>query len=442
MPKNYSGWRINPGLPGILLVIIVGLSVLFCVLFERKTFCRYLCPLAGMLGTYSTMSILEVRGNKKVCQTQCGQHLCYKGTEQAAGCPMFSYPASISSSTECMMCLNCLKSCDNRGVQINLRPPLQELWRQSQPVLSLSLFGVIMVGLMARHQFPKLTFWLNLESSLGWTEWVTHTVLYSFFVLMAFIPFALSSTLSAAASQEKVSENMAHYGMAFIPLALAGHLSHVAHEFLSSGVYEFLKYLGKLYNSLTAGIPIGSQEPALSPFIHHSIITFLKVLMITGGMLGSLIALFMIARKNIGKEYLCPRPPPLAGLTPFLFRLCFHFYRRYRGCPGAARAGRGRYRPSGHSLRLGPFGRPIPKTKPPGRRLAAFINHPQRPSRHHRRSDHAGFRGLAPLGATESRYGEISAGHLRAGPGDPGRQAGQGFPGKRAGPAPIYFTAG
>ena len=322
----------KPWATGMLLVMIVGLSVLFCVLFERKTFCRYLCPLAGMLGTYSTMSLLEVRGNKKVCQTQCGQHLCYKGTEQAPGCPMFSYPASIAVSTECMMCLNCLKSCDNRGVQINLRPPLQELWRQSQPILSLSLFGVLMVGLMARHQFPKLTFWLTLEGSLGWSEIFTHTVVYCFFMLVALIPFSLSSTLSAAASQERVKENMAHYGMAFIPLALSGHLGHVAHEFLSNGVYEFLKYFVKVYESLSAGIPIGSREVVLSPFIHSSIVTFLKVMMITGGMLGSLIALIMIARRMSEKNVFARILPHL--LVLILFYAGYLFI--YTGATGAA----------------------------------------------------------------------------------------------------------
>jgi transcriptional regulator with AAA-type ATPase domain/pSer/pThr/pTyr-binding forkhead associated (FHA) protein len=330
--EEFFGVAEKPWATGVLLVVIVGLSVLFCVLFERKTFCRYLCPLAGMLGAYSTMSILEVRGNKKVCQTQCGQHLCYKGTEQASGCPMFSYPASIAVSTECMMCLNCIKSCDNRGVQINLRPPLQEIWRQSQPILSLSLFGVILVGLMGRHQFPALTFWLNIEKSLGWSEAFTHTVVYIFFILMAIIPFALSATLSAAASREKVSENMAHYGLAFIPLALAGHLCHVAHEFLGEGIYEFLKYFVKLYYSLTAGIPIGSREPALSPFIHASIITFLKILMITGGMLGSLIALIMIARRMSEKNV-------FARILPHLLVLLFFFSGYifiYTGATGAA----------------------------------------------------------------------------------------------------------
>ncbi|MEN6486362.1 MAG: sigma 54-interacting transcriptional regulator, partial [Syntrophobacteraceae bacterium] len=121
----------KPWATGMLLVIIISTSALFCVLFERKTFCRYVCPLAGMLGAYSTMSIVEVRGNKKVCQTQCGQHACYKGSDHAPGCPMFSYPASLGTNCECMMCFNCLKSCENRGVQLNLRPPLQELWRQA-----------------------------------------------------------------------------------------------------------------------------------------------------------------------------------------------------------------------------------------------------------------------------------------------------------------------
>ena len=323
--EEFFGVAHKPWATGVLLVVIVGLSVLFCVLFERKTFCRYLCPLAGMLGTYSTMSVLEIRGNKKVCQTQCGQHLCYKGTEQASGCPMFSYPASIAVSTQCMMCLNCLHSCDNRGVQLNLRPPLQEIWRQSQPVLSLSIFGVILVGLMARHQFPALTFWLNIEKSLGWSEGFTHTVVYFFFILMALIPFTLSATLSAAASQEKVSENLAHYGLAFIPLALAGHLAHIAHEFLGEGVYEFIKYPIKVYNSLTAGFPIGSQEPALSPFIHSSVITFLKFMMITGGMLGSLIALIMIARRISEKNVFARILPHLLVLLLFWVGYLFIF---------------------------------------------------------------------------------------------------------------------
>ncbi len=324
----------RPWATGMLLVIIIALSVIFCVLFERKTFCRYVCPLAGMLGTYAPVSIMEVRGNKKVCQTQCGQHLCYKGTEHAEGCPMFSYPASLSTNAECMMCFNCLKSCDNRGVQVNLRPPLQELWRQSEPLLSLSVFGVVMVGLMGRHQFTQLAFCKGIEAALQWPPVVMHTVVYVGFILAALIPFLLASTLSAAASQEKVSENMAHYGMAFIPLAISGHISHVAHEWLEGGVYQLLGYFVKLYHSIFSGIPIGSQPVEMTHFIHESVIGFIKFMTVTGGMLATLVALVMIARRWSERNVLGRIMPHLLVLMLFWVGYLFIFL-------GAAGGGEG-----------------------------------------------------------------------------------------------------
>ncbi len=315
----------KPLATGVLLVIIISMSVLFCVLFERKAFCRYVCPLAAVLGTYSTLSIAEVRGNKKICQTQCGQHSCFKGTEQAEGCPMFSYPASLTTNTECMMCLNCLKSCDNRGVQVNLRPPLQELWHQNQPIFSISFFGVMLIGLMARHQFTKLTYWKIWEQSLGWGDLFATTVLFFFFISFAVIPFIMSSSLSAAASQEKISENMAHYGLAFIPLALAGHIAHLSHEVLSTGIYNFIAYLYKVYDKVALGIPIGTKEIVISPFIHSSVVTFFKMMLLMGALLGSVVALIMIARKLSEKNVFARILPHLLVLIFFWVVYLFIF---------------------------------------------------------------------------------------------------------------------
>jgi transcriptional regulator with AAA-type ATPase domain len=321
----YFGVPDKPWATGMLLVIIIGLSVAFTVLYERKTFCRYLCPLAGMLGAYSTLGVLEVRGNKKVCQTQCGTMSCYKGTERAAGCPMFSYPASLETNTRCMMCLNCVKSCENRGVQINLRPPLQELWHQSLPLFSLSFFGVMLVGMMANKQFPNLTAWLAKEQSLGWTESTSHPVLFAFFIVATILPFTLAASLSAAASQEKTSENMARYGIGFIPLAFSGHMAHVAHEWLGDGVYTLLQYLVKVYDSLVHAVPIGSREVVIAPFIHGSLITFLKVVMVLGGLAGSLLALVMIARKFSEKNVFARVLPHLLLLFAFWIGYLFIF---------------------------------------------------------------------------------------------------------------------
>ena len=44
------------------------------------------------------------------------------------------------------MCTNCVKSCENRGVQLNVRPPLVELWRNSAPTVALSVFAFVLAG--------------------------------------------------------------------------------------------------------------------------------------------------------------------------------------------------------------------------------------------------------------------------------------------------------
>jgi DNA-binding NtrC family response regulator/pSer/pThr/pTyr-binding forkhead associated (FHA) protein len=327
----------KPWATGMLLVIIIGCSALFCVLFERKTFCRYVCPLAGMLGAYSTMSIVEVRGNKKICQTQCGQHLCYKGTDHCNGCPMFSYPASLTTNSECMLCLNCLKNCENRGVQLNLRPPLQEIWHQAQPLLSISMLGVMLVGLMGKHQIVNLTSFKIYAESLAWPETYIHTILYFSFILMAVIPFTLCSVMSAGASQEKLSENMARYGLAYIPLALSGHLAHLFHEILSDRIYDLLKYVIKVKDLLVAGVPIGSREIVLNPFIHSSVINFIKFMFISGGLFGSILAVIMIARRLSDRNVLARTLPHLLLLMFFWFVYLFIFMSP-TGDPPAANA--------------------------------------------------------------------------------------------------------
>lgn len=313
--EELAGVADRPWATAVFLIAIVYLAVAFTVLYERKAFCRYLCPLGGLLGAYSTMSMAEVRGNKKVCQTQCGEHTCYKGSGTVEGCPLASYPASLATNADCMMCGNCVKSCENRGVQVNLRPPLQELWKNAQPTLALSLFAVILVGLMAKHQFPALTSWLSVQQRLGWTDGTAHTVLFLLFVAVAVAGFAVSSTLSAAASQETVVRNMTMYGIALIPLAFAGHLAHVAHEFLGDGIYQIVGYSIKLYEAAFKGIAIGSREVAVAPFVNPGVLTFLKFLIVAGGFVGSLVAFVMIARRVSEKHVLARVLPHLLLLA-------------------------------------------------------------------------------------------------------------------------------
>jgi hypothetical protein len=279
------------------------------VLFERRAFCRHLCPLAGVLSTYATMSPIEVRGNTRVCQSQCGEHTCFKGTDKVEGCPMGSYPAAITSNIDCMMCGKCLRSCDNRGVQVNVRPPLQELWRNPKPELALSIFSVLLVGVMAFRQFPKLTFWRALEARLALGGLWYDLALFAGFTIVAALAFVISSTLSAATSQQKLKENMALFGVAFIPLAFSGHLSYLADKILNKGLYKVVTYIVLVFQSVFKSVPIAGNAYSVAPFINPAVVTFLKLLLVFGGAAGSLVAIVMISRR-LGQQAAFARALP------------------------------------------------------------------------------------------------------------------------------------
>lgn len=288
----------SPLSTGIFLLVILYLAIAFTVLFERRAFCRYLCPLAGWLGAYSTLAPIEIRGNKKVCQTQCGEHTCYKGTETVEGCPMFLYPASMASNAECLLCTKCVQACEHKGVQLNLRPPLSELWRNSQPILALSVFSVMLTGIMGFHQFKGLAWFKPLKASFIASPQLRNPVLMGSFILLCVLGLALAATLSAAASRERVRDNVARYGIGFVPLAFSGHAAHLLEEFLGGGLYELLGYAKKLLDSVVNGIPMAGREGLVAPFVNPAVITFLKFLVVSGGIAGSAVALVMIARRG------------------------------------------------------------------------------------------------------------------------------------------------
>ncbi|HPC81810.1 MAG TPA: sigma 54-interacting transcriptional regulator [Thermoanaerobaculaceae bacterium] len=301
----------SPLSTGIFLLVVLYLAIAFTVLFERRAFCRHLCPLAGWLGAYSTLAPIEIRGNKKVCQTQCGEHTCYKGTGTVEGCPMFLYPASMATNAECLLCTKCVQACEHKGVQLNLRPPLSELWRNSQPIPALSVFSVMLIGIMGFHQFKGLAWFKPLKASFIASSQVRNPVLMGSFILVCVLGLALAATLSAAASRERVRDNLAAYGIGFVPLAFSGHAAHLLEEFLGDGLYELLAYAKKLWDSVLNGIPMAGREELVAPFVNPAVITFLKFLVVSGGISGSAVALVMIARRGGPRDALARALPHL-----------------------------------------------------------------------------------------------------------------------------------
>ena len=141
------GWLLNSQpfyLPGLILlgvlVLILGLN------FVRPRFwCRYLCPLGGMLGLISKASIFKhtVDNDKCVSCRKCAL-LCPTGAID----PDNEFAADMQ---ECTLCLNCRESCPTGAISIKReKTPVREL-DMTRRSLIYSLGAGLTLGTIARY---------------------------------------------------------------------------------------------------------------------------------------------------------------------------------------------------------------------------------------------------------------------------------------------------
>jgi len=213
----------------VLLSITLG-AVIFSLIFERKVWCRYFCALGNMCGIYAMASILEVRANTNVCINECKTHECFKGGK-TYGCPMFRHPLFLEDNQSCRVCTYCVQNCPYRSVQLNLRPPGQEIWTQTKPVKGGAFFSLLLASLLIVEILPDLPQFgaslgsgaalLKFSTDLGYTTLLILIVLLSLFLVE--LPRLLFYRNGGAT---ETRSNAIRYSFAFIPLALCGHFAN------------------------------------------------------------------------------------------------------------------------------------------------------------------------------------------------------------------------
>lgn len=165
---NLSAW--------LLLVITAG-AVIGSLIYERRLWCRYLCPIGGMNGLFAQLSMVEVRSTQQVCGSQCHQFGCYKGSpatpvtfahalptegQATGGCPLYSHPAQLQNNRDCVLCMTCLKACPHRSVQVNLRFPASDLLEQHQGNWAEAALLLLLLGGVFMHHHHQLLTWFGL----------------------------------------------------------------------------------------------------------------------------------------------------------------------------------------------------------------------------------------------------------------------------------------
>ncbi len=112
----------RPLATGIVLVIFIGGGMVMSVVYGRRVFCRYACPISGFIGMYSMVAPLEIRViDEGVCKDHTDK-TCIKGDAHGYGCPWLNYPGGLERNAFCGMCTECFKTCPSDNMGLFLRP--------------------------------------------------------------------------------------------------------------------------------------------------------------------------------------------------------------------------------------------------------------------------------------------------------------------------------
>jgi heme/copper-type cytochrome/quinol oxidase subunit 2 len=112
----------RPIATALLFLVILVMSMLLALIYRRRAFCQYLCPVGGFLGTYSMASMTELRA---VDLETCKKHKeksCYAGGPEGWACPWKQYIGTMKRNNYCGLCTECIKSCPKDNVGVFIRP--------------------------------------------------------------------------------------------------------------------------------------------------------------------------------------------------------------------------------------------------------------------------------------------------------------------------------
>lgn len=101
---------------------ILAVSLVTALIYRRRIFCQYLCPVGGFLGTYSMASMTELRAiDCEVCKKH-KEKSCFAGGPDGWACPWKQYLGTMNRNNYCGLCTECIKSCPKDNVGVFLRP--------------------------------------------------------------------------------------------------------------------------------------------------------------------------------------------------------------------------------------------------------------------------------------------------------------------------------
>jgi len=275
----------TPNITGIVLAAMLFAAIGLSTVFERRAFCRYLCPVGGFIGLYSQAAPIELRIKDRQICAACDGKPCYNGNQNGYGCPWDVFPGGLTKNTYCGLCLECIRTCPHDNIAVNLRPFSADLAKPSKRIDE-AFKAFIMLGSAMIYAGVLLGPWGALKDAaynVGTSAWFVYAILF-LAIIFIILPGLFTVGILQSKSVLPIKQRFTSLATGLIPLGLMFWVAFSLSFVLSNATY----ILASLSDPLGLGWNLFGTANAFWQPMLTSILAPAQTLALVGGLIWSM----------------------------------------------------------------------------------------------------------------------------------------------------------
>ncbi len=222
----------------MLMLIIVAVDI--SLIFRKRAFCSYVCPVGHLLGLYALISPFEWRADDKSICKSCKTKDCVVKKNHyrpiSRSCTSDLYPATIRDNRDCLLCTQCFKTCPNRNIRFSTRRPFADFFSSvdlpaAQVGFILLVSGFVVFEILSEWSVSlAILMWMpdRLTNALGITgsmaSFVSATIMYVVLPVLVLLAVAALARLASGRKPAPFVATVKTFTLLLLPTIAGAHI--------------------------------------------------------------------------------------------------------------------------------------------------------------------------------------------------------------------------